>query len=150
MTLATVETSLLTILREVTDYNANNTSIGDERVLARGGQAAVIRYGGVRPLPDSSLNRWAFIWTLLIDMWFPNRGEISFYNTDISTKVQDVMTRVLGYPKLNGNTGVTHVTLLDASDPARWQGDRGSSNYWVVTLVFAVTEKQVIPLLESG
>jgi len=147
MAYADVEAALLTVIRKTNEFGATNSDRGDERILARGNQkVCILRFGGHRILHDAFPNQHAFGWIVNVDLWFKNRGEISFYNRDIAETVQNVLAKILAYPTLDSTSGVTLVQLGDASDPVRWQGE--IKNYWVVTFPVEVTEKQIIAILE--
>jgi hypothetical protein len=97
-------------------------------------------------VPDGTPNRWAFHWTIVVDLWFRGRGEIKFYNEDIAVTVQKVLETILAKPTLDGTTGVSHVLPGDASDPLRWQGE--INNWWVVSFPLHVVEKATINITE--
>ncbi len=144
-----VEERVLKIIQTTTDFTARNSTRADPRVLGAGvTKACIIRYGGFRIAPASSLNRHAFIWTVMIDLWFHSRQELVFYNQDISATVQTILTQLLGNPTLNGLGNVTQVLPGDASDPERMQAG-GSQNWWRVSFPLLVTEMQTVPILED-
>lgn len=147
MSYKTVEDGLLDVIRKTDEFTLGNSSAGDERVLARGVQkACIVRYGGHRVEHDALQSQWAFFWTVQVDLWFKNRGEISFYNVDIAETIQNILVKILQFPTLDSVSGVTFVQPGDASDPVRWQGE--IKNYWVVSFPVVVTEKQQIALSE--
>lgn len=149
MSYDSVEERVLKIIQETVGFNARNSTRSDPRVLGAGvTKACIIRYGGFRIAPASSLNRHAFIWTVMIDLWFHSRQDLVYYNTEISTAVQDILIQLLGYPTLDGLGSITQVLPGDASDPERMQAG-GSQNWWRVSFPLLVTEMQTVPILET-
>lgn len=147
MSYATVQAALLTAIRTTDEFDADNSVEGDERLLAKGKQkVCILRYGGHAPEAIGSPNRWAFRWTVIVDLWFRGRGELKFYNSDIASTVQSVLNAILAYPTLNGTAGVTHVQPGDASDPDRWQGEL--RDWWVVSFPVIVTEVVNVTIAE--
>ena len=147
MSYPTVQAALLAIVRKTAEFDASNSSEADTRILGKGKQkACFVRFGGQSHTKDGVANRIAFHWTVLVEMWFRGRGEVLFYNADISTAVQSVMEAMFAYPTLDGTTGITDVTPGDSSEPNRWQGEL--RDWWVITIPVLITEKQVITILE--
>ena len=147
MSLTTVSTALIAIVRNVTGYTVKNTSEGDERIFNAGlKKAAILRYGGVKIIKDATPNRYAFHWTIFLDLYFNSRGELKFYNVDILSEVYNIIKEILKYPTLDSTVGVTLVEIQDASDATRWQGEL--NNWWVVTLPIVIIEKESITLEE--
>ncbi len=119
MPIKTLQDSLLKIIREVKPFTARNSSIADPKILGRGVQeAAIISYGGnARDELTASSNRFTFSWVLRVNLWFQGDGVYEEYNAIIGTVVQDMKIRILGYPRLKGTDGVTHVITGDVSPP---------------------------------
>ena len=147
MSYATVQAGLLASIRATDEFDTANSGEGDERLLAKGkSKVSILRYGGHAMEAIGSPNRWAIRWTVVVDLWFHGRGELKYYNSDIATTVQSVLTKILAYPTLNGVAGVTHVQLGDASDPNRWQGEL--RDWWVVSFPVIITEVVNVTIAE--
>lgn len=148
MSYNTVESGLLTVIQVLSNYDGNNSSRGDYRILGKGNSRNVILNPGSIPSREiiAAPRRVGTIWEIIIELHIPFSGEISTVRNNLRTDRQELLDHIDKYPTLNGVSGVTHAFITSGREPFVWQGE--SSNYWVQHFICRVSEHTTITIAE--
>lgn len=107
MSYATIEAAALAILRKHGDFDANNTSLADFRLVGIGkARVAILRFGS-HAEEDITLQWIKHTWQTFIDLYVPWRGQMDDWETQIQTERQKVIDTFMAWPRLDSATGVT-------------------------------------------
>lgn len=148
MSYDTVESSLLTVIRLLNNYSADNSDRGDYRILGSGVTRAIILNPGnignreVVGFP----RRIQTDWEIIIELFIPFSGELSTASAAIRTDRQELLDHLDKYPTLNGTANVLHALVVGGQDPEVWTGE--SNSYWKQTLLMRVTERNITVIAE--
>jgi len=142
-----METALATVIKLHADYDANNVTQGDHRILGHGKAQAVILN------PGAIYNRQVFAaprrihttWVVNIGLHIGFRGEIADATDDIRTKRQTLMDHIDKYPALNGTANCISAFISGGSEPRILIGD--PTRWWFEELYIRIIEAATIAIV---
>ena len=142
MSYATVEAALLTLIQGMTDYDTNNTSQSDYRILGHGKAQAVVLTPGAFTRSTASPQWHRTRWTINIEMYSLFTGDINTAGSTMRSKRQDIIDEIDKYPTLNDTSGVVLARITGGSEYELWSIH--SKQYWVQILTCEIEERTVI------
>lgn len=117
MSYSTVESAVITVIRTHADFGTTNCTAGDLRPIKNGYQRfCAVKYGGSRR-EELTIHLIRHVWTVLIDLFVPYRGEVSDMEATFATERQKVIDTLATYPRLNDLSGVTKAEVLNGDAP---------------------------------
>ena len=147
MSYKVVEDGLLAVIRKAKGFNANNTSGGDYRILAKGiRQAIVVNPGPFRKTVTAAPRRMGYSWVINVELFIPFEGELSQSAISLREIRQDLMDTVDQYPHLDNTAGVINTDLESGAEPDLWQGE--NRRWWVQRMRVVVEERAIIIIAE--
>ena len=147
MSYESVEAALLTIIRKAKNFNSNNTSTSDYRVLGKGTrQAVVLSPGTFRKHVSATPRRMAWAWVVNLDLFVPFGDELSEVAIKLRSTRQDLMDIVDQYPRLDDTTGVINALVESGAEPNLWQGE--NRRWWVQRLRVLIEERTTVIIAE--
>lgn len=125
MAYSTGEAAILTLIRTLADYDADNTSRADWRIL---GQGASNKYIVLRPGAwegsQLAITTRARTWSTVVECWL--RYVDNTKPLSLQTEVETVMALLERYPTLNGASGVVRATVTGGDDMQEVKREDGS------------------------
>ncbi len=148
MSYKSVETALLTVLRLLANYDGDNSSAGDYRILGKGVTSAIILQPGAIPQREvvAYPRRVRTLWVVDVELLIPFLGEISTTAEALRDDRQEIIDQIDKYPTLSGATGVVVAFITSAPVPDLWLGE--SRRWWRQVLHCQIEERVTVTVAE--
>lgn len=117
MSYAVIEAAIATSIKGHADFDADNVSRGDFRVLSAGPDRAVILTFSAHRQEEVGIQIIKHTWTTNIDVLVPYRGELPELQTRLATEAQKVLDTLNADPRLGGASDVTKSIVINAGSP---------------------------------
>ena len=134
----TAENALKTLIIAIDGYSADNVSISDYRILAKGITKAVVLEPASFDRGRKSTEYYSTLWRININLFVPFGGEMSTVAANIRTYRQELIDQLDKYPTLNGASNITISLLAGGGEPEIWNSNR--QYIWRQVLVYEARE----------
>lgn len=124
MSYATIETSLLAVIRQHADFDTTNVQAGEAAAMKKGIARTVRVLKGPHTQRPITVMLYLHGWTIYIDLYVPWKGSMADLESDLYTEGQKIIDTLHQYPYLNGSAGVTRAEIMNAGQPEALAGDR--------------------------
>lgn len=111
---AMIQAAIQTLLQDTTLYGKADVTLGDQRVMGRGRQCAVIYPGPVEASRPGDWSQVTYTWQCRVEIWRPFRGDDY---TDIISDRQTVVDTINANPTLGGVANLSDAVAGGASEP---------------------------------
>ena len=144
------ELGLLNVIQSLDNYNDDNSSQADYRILASGPERCIILHPGsiLSRQPMAAPRRISTLWEIELELYIPFTGEIKTTAAQLRTDRQEIIDQVDKYPTLNGVSGVTHAIVTSGRPPMAFKGE--SRNWWVQMLTCQARENVTVVIAEDS
>ena len=143
-----METGLADVIKILDDYNDDNVSQSDYRILGKGSRSCVILNPG--PIFQHQVvaapRRIQTIWIVEIEHYIGFRGELNLVADDIRTKRQILLDHIDAYPTLNNTTDCTNAFIREGREPEILSGD--PVQWWREIMRIYIEERHTITIAE--
>lgn len=125
-----VQTGLSNVIQKLTNYDSNNVTTADYRVLQRGYTEAVV----LRPGPFSQ-ERTEFgggievTWNIMVELFVKYQDDTQVQNS-IRDERQDIIDKINEYPLLGGSAD--HALIIEGAEPTPVFGEDGSGPHFLM------------------
>ena len=139
-----MELGLLTVIRLHANYDANNSSQGDYRILGGGKTRAVVLNPGPFRAGVTMGNRYISTdWEIVVSLFILYRTDVPTTRKAIRDDRETLMDHINSYPTLNGTSNARNVLLTSGQQPEIWRMD-DEAQWWMQTMSVAVTEGKTV------
>jgi len=148
MSYKVVEDGFLTLIRLLSNYNQENSSIGDYRILGRGVvRAVVLMPGGIPRREVLAAPRYVHtLWVINVELYIPFLTDISDIHEAMRVDRQELIDHIDKYPTLNKVADVVNAFITGATEPEEWIGE--SRRWWRQVLRCEVSENVTVTIAE--
>lgn len=142
MSYATIEAALSSVIQKIADFDGDNVSQGDWRILGHGkDKAVVLMPGPFTRVPSVVQNANLVTWSVDIELYILFDGEHSTTVATLKTQRQLIMDEVNKFRKLDATSGVLSAIIADGDEVEPFVNPDGAT-FWRQVLRCSVEENE--------
>ena len=142
MSYSTIEAALSTLIQTIADFDGDNVSQGDWRILGHGkAKAVVLMPGPFARVPASIKDHNLVTWNTDIELFILWDGEQDSTVATLKTQRQLIMDEVNKFRKLNATSGVLKALVVSGGDVEPFVSADGAT-FWRQVLVCETQEDE--------
>lgn len=142
MSYATIEAALSSVIQKIADFDGDNVSQGDWRILGAGKNKAVVLMPGTFTRVPSVVQNANFVtWSVDIELYILWDGDQATIVATLKTQRQLIMDEVNLFRKLDAAAGVLSAIIADGDEVEPFVSPDGAT-FWRQVLRCSVEENE--------
>ncbi len=145
MSYETMQTGLRNVITKIAGYSNNNVTLGDYRVLQRGGDKVVVLSPG--PFTRERLDfagGHQTNWDVIVELFIKYKDDTQVHDS-IRDERQNIIDKIDQYPFLDATSGCFHGMIVSGDKPAPVFGEDGSGpHYFMQEMIAKITEQTTV------